>query len=462
MIRRIVPVLALLAASASLVIGQRQSTFPHQRHANLFPLCQSCHGGIATDDAATSFPDPGLCGRCHDGVRAVEVNWSGPSRLPSNLNFSHAVHAASSSAAGDNLDCAACHSSGPQRMAVTGPDPALCGSCHAHQSTEHFARGRDCAVCHVSLVDAQALSQARVEALPAPAWHRTPDFAGSGHEPTSAEDLVSCETCHARQTCTRCHMNEPGPVMALQPDDRVAALELGHAPEYPLPPSHRVDSWNWTHAAEARAGTESCANCHEQSSCTTCHNQATVAALPSLPADDPRGVRLNADEIRVHQPGWDRGHAVEGAVSESCGSCHQTDFCEQCHTAAATPSFHGPDFVARHAPDAYAQNGDCTSCHNPEVFCRACHSSLGMGSQGRLGVAFHTANPLWLVGHGTAARQGLEACTSCHTQSSCMQCHSSLGAWRINPHGPGFDPSRMSDANPLTCLLCHRTPTGRD
>jgi hypothetical protein len=41
-----------------------------------------------------------------------------------------------------------------------------------------------------------------------------------------------------------------------------------------------------------------------------------------------------------------------------------------------------------------------------------------------------------------------------------MQCHSALGSWRINPHGPGFNASRLGDANRITCLLCHRSGTG--
>ena len=54
-----------------------------------------------------------------------------------------------------------------------------------------------------------------------------------------------------------------------------------------------------------------------------------------------------------------------------------------------------------------------------------------------------------------AARQGLEGCAGCHTQSSCTQCHSARLGWRISPHGPGFDAERLRQANPLTCRLCH-------
>jgi len=67
---------------------------------------------------------------------------------------------------------------------------------------------------------------------------------------------------------------------------------------------------------------------------------------------------------------------------------------------------------------------------------------------------FHNAQPLWLLQHGRAARQDLNACATCHQQTYCMQCHSDLGA-RINPHGPGFDAARMASKNPRLCLMCH-------
>lgn len=74
---------------------------------------------------------------------------------------------------------------------------------------------------------------------------------------------------------------------------------------------------------------------------------------------------------------------------------------------------------------------------------------------------YHNARPLWLLEHGRAARQDLMACTTCHQQTYCMQCHSDLGS-RINPHGPGFDAARMSARNSQLCLACHfKNPLAR-
>jgi hypothetical protein len=82
---------------------------------------------------------------------------------------------------------------------------------------------------------------------------------------------------------------------------------------------------------------------------------------------------------------------------------------------------------------------------------------------GRLGTGFHDAEPLWLLRHGQAARQGLESCASCHEQNQCMQCHSTLGAFKVSPHGPDFDARRAQKRNAAICLACHITDplTGR-
>ncbi|HSR43481.1 MAG TPA: cytochrome c3 family protein, partial [Longimicrobiales bacterium] len=65
------------------------------------------------------------------------------------------------------------------------------------------------------------------------------------------------------------------------------------------------------------------------------------------------------------------------------------------------------------------------------------------------------AEPLWLLRHGQAARQSLESCASCHTQRQCLQCHSTFGAFQVNPHGADFDARRAWERNPGVCLACH-------
>lgn len=452
---RIAGLIVLLGATATWAVVPRQEGFPHLRHANFFPLCEGCHGGVTSGTEAEVYPSPQFCAACHDGNVQPTVQWSGPTREPSTLRFSHVDHTSSAQAAGETLECAACHGNGSEeRMDVRAADPDLCLTCHVASS--HLAQGRDCSFCHQALTATPELGVDQIAAFPKPAWHDEADFL-QRHAPQSASDRSSCATCHARQTCTRCHMDEELPaIAALEPDSRVAELTRGQAPQYPVPGSHASASWNWSHASEAREGLSSCANCHARSSCTMCHRESTVEALPVTDPADPRGVKLDERVTRVHRSGFLQVHGTEAVATESCSTCHATNFCEQCHEAAAAPVFHAPNFLAQHAPEAYANGSDCTSCHNPEVFCRACHTGTGLGSKGRLDVAFHTANPFWIVGHGVAARQGLEACASCHNQTTCLQCHSAVGGWRISPHGPDFEAKRLGDANQLMCVLCHR------
>ena len=99
---------------------------------------------------------------------------------------------------------------------------------------------------------------------------------------------------------------------------------------------------------------------------------------------------------------------------------------------------------------------DCTACHSTEVFCRTCHTNLGVGATGQRGTgAYHDAQPDWLLGHGKAARQGLAECTTCHQQTSCLRCHSAKFGLRISPHGQDFDPKRVADRSTMSCGHCH-------
>jgi hypothetical protein len=118
-------------------------------------------------------------------------------------------------------------------------------------------------------------------------------------------------------------------------------------------------------------------------------------------------------------------------------------------------AYHPADFALRHSSMAYGRRMECSNCHEPRAFCADCHRQLGMQATGRLGPGFHDAEPLWLLRHGQAARQGLESCASCHRQNDCRQCHSELGAFQISPHGPDFDARRAQKRNAAACFLCH-------
>lgn len=402
-------------------------------------------------------------------------------------------------------------------MAVAEARPEPCVACHGHQAPAHLAEASPCGTCHLPVARAVALTPAQIVGFPRPQSHDDPAFI-TNHGPDAAAAQATCAVCHARESCARCHVNaaDVPQIAALDPDPRVAQLVANLAPSYPPPSSHSAPDWSYAHGGDARARIAGCANCHTQPGCRACHTgdlgAKTIARLPaggpgalgvqlrghddrapaipvigsphvttrdgdvmlqgaprSWPASAHDTVRLvtrdttrrvargdTATRVRVHPPGFDRTHGpAAGAGQLACSGCHETkQFCSSCHDGESKRRYHPPNFVARHPADAYSRQTECSACHSREGFCGACHQRAGLQSEGRLDVAYHTAQPLWLIQHSRAARQGLETCTTCHVQRDCMQCHSTIG-WSVNPHGPGFDPRRMANRNAQTCRACH-------
>lgn len=481
--------------------------FPHAAHAKLFPTCIGCHAGIGTGDSATMFPPAASCAACHNGRDVKPIEWNYPSARPTNLRFDHATHARLSDSAGTRLGCQACHGTGasPQVMAVVRARPETCIACHAHPAPAHLAAGSPCATCHLPLARAVALSESTIAAFPKPPSHAAPDFMTS-HGSLARQSIATCATCHARESCARCHVNAATlqPIVQLASDARVAHLVRSKPAAYPVPASHRREDFAATHGTLARANVESCASCHAQPSCRVCHTgplgARTIEALPRAepghapgvqlrppsatsppawqsggvaarpivltalvipPIDTPPPSRVPAETasvrvVRVHPSDFVRAHGAYASSGRlNCAGCHQERFCSSCHQGAGARRYHTVDFVARHASEAYARETKCASCHNTEVFCRSCHRDVGIGaaSRRRSGAA-HAGQPLWLLQHGEAARRGMQNCASCHQQTDCLQCHSTIGG-RVNPHGPDFDARKMQQRNPSLCAVCH-------
>jgi hypothetical protein len=84
-------------------------------------------------------------------------------------------------------------------MQVTRAAPESCQGCHTHRATAHLADDNRCAVCHVPLTAAPAISAERVAALPQPPSHERGDFV-STHEPVTDLASASCAVCHARES----------------------------------------------------------------------------------------------------------------------------------------------------------------------------------------------------------------------------------------------------------------------
>jgi len=288
-LRCVAVLMALTSLSAASLAAQDGDRFNHETHRRLFPLCAGCHSAMAPGAGTDLYPAAQVCARCHDGEQVRQVQWTGPQRRASNLTYDHLSHAAatdrgpSGSAA---TECVTCHRVPDRRgvEVVRRPSPQTCMNCHEHEAAGHLSPSRDCSVCHLTLTAAEDLAPAQIQDFPQPSTHREPDFLRT-HGPVELSDRTACQTCHARESCTRCHLNgaELSDIQRLDPDPRVAGLLSDKAPEYPVPGSHDPGDWPRLHGDGASTASAGCGNCHVQASCQACHRDGSLTAIAALP-----------------------------------------------------------------------------------------------------------------------------------------------------------------------------------
>ncbi len=289
-------------------------------------------------------------------------------------------------------------------------------------------------------------------------------------------DMSTCAECHESAVgvtvfteltadCRKCHT-------------RLKAGERPHRGEYPRPnirfshKAHKILGCASCHQGAHRRQQDSpgrdvvemkaCYRCHERESgassrCRTCH----------LIHPDGRMITNFGDAV-LTPPGWLKGpshgedwvgrHApTAGADSDFCSSCHREKFCQDCHTGRLRPRIvHPGDWLSSHGVSTRMGNPRCAGCHKSQSFCLTCHRRAGVApdSPSRAGPSsagsFHkNQSPAKIC---RRARYDIAACVSCHSESSCIQCHAV-----INPHPAGFakrcKPLVMK--NQRACVKCH-------
>lgn len=438
--------------------------FDHAVHAGLFPTCTGCHAGAA-QLGDEMFPPVASCDTCHDGEDLETVDWQGATAEASMLVFDHDVHAGAVVEAEESAVCGSCHAEASEASPAVGPRFEGCTSCHAHEVQDHTGDA-PCVTCHTALATVPALSRVSAD-FTRPADHDAPGFLAELHGDEGLFDEARCATCHTADRCASCHVDA-----GLQQITGLGAWPASTPlppweNTYPVPTSHEAVGFEEAHWFQGSTASD-CSTCHTRDDCTTCHTPPldrwdAVGSLTARSAARASGAELERTSPAGHlTPGFGVHHEVEAEVStNACATCHTEDSCVACHEGVRTPVYHEPGYEAGHAADAASRFMDCSACHDSVVFCRTCHAEAGIMDQS-VGAAYHDAEPLWLIRHGQAARQTLEGCVSCHEQRDCTRCHSSVGAFRVSPHGPGFDAALAQDKNPRACTLCHLTdPIGR-
>ncbi len=474
--RVLVPLLVLAVGTAWGWNVRLRDSFDHQKHAELFPTCTTCHQGAA-ETGLSMWPSAEGCATCHDGTVQDSVDWRPrDTPTPTNLQFDHAVHRDAQSTPPANrtavTSCTNCHTPTDSTwMTVRRTISTQCLDCHTITGEHLAAPDSACATCHVPLAHAPTLTTERIAGFASPPSHAQPSFLGRGpgsHGQQAARAVgetgvsASCATCHAQNFCLNCHVDAPEQptIQALAPDPRSLAIEATLV----APASHGRNSWAERHGREAERTATSCATCHTQESCLTCHVPPAAAAIQSQHRVGPgraEGARTERVAPVTHTDRWVEGHGpIATASPTSCLTCHVRNDCLSCHRPDATrqAGFHPSDYLTRHPIQAYQRESTCADCHNTGQFCASCHRQAGLVATGALGTAsYHDGKRFFIAGHGQAARQSLETCVGCHVERDCLTCHSAVGGRRFNPHGPGFDPERLRRKNPEMCVACHGT-----
>jgi hypothetical protein len=346
-------------------------------------------------------------------------------RLP--LRFSHAQHVGALA-----MTCTQCHDRAtPSRSATDRliPGEAACRACHAIDRARPDGTGGGpasaCVACHPGHVPGTPV--ARIS-IPTP-------------------HLKFSHAAHATTPCQHCHGD-------------LAAEGVGLATRDHLP---RM---------------ETCLGCHDgataDATCTTCH-LATPGGRVRTELPDGRLVpAMGGVAGTPHDADFRTQHArAAQQEARACASCHEERFCADCHLGTVKPmDFHPGDYVTLHAVEARRGVPDCAACHTTQRFCVGCHERSGVGVRADSGFSrsgaigrFHP--PGWATlgsrgpdHHANEAQKNLKACTSCHREDFCRECHSAepmrLG---ISPHGPGWRTSgrcrALAAKNQRMCLRCH-------
>ncbi|HSK18195.1 MAG TPA: hypothetical protein VK912_03595 [Longimicrobiales bacterium] len=400
------------------------------------PRCLACHEHQATDH----FVDAD-CATCHIPLAEAPFDRARLVALPEPVDHDLEDFLAESHGGMANADitrCAVCHTR------------ERCESCHVD------AAGVD-AIARLPVAQgmvAQSLPEFEAR-YPVPASHLTRGFL---EDHGANATVASCATCHTQEDCASCHLPPEQPAVVTGLMSRADVRAPGVQVMRRAPVSHQAPLFEIDHGNVAAASGASCSACHTRTFCADCHNAASGGTALSGTGASPhagtfdvhantRAPLTGAEPLAAQADNAGRAPARQAAA----GDTRRGDM---------PGAFHPANFMARHSAEAYGRRLECSNCHDSRLFCADCHESAGMSpgaTTGRLGPGFHDAEPLWLLRHGQAARQALESCTSCHTQPECMQCHSVLGAFKVNPHGPGFDARRAQKRNAAICLVCHIT-----
>ncbi|MFO0750038.1 MAG: cytochrome c3 family protein [Myxococcota bacterium] len=295
----------------------------------------------------------------------------------------------------------------------------------------------------------------------------------------------SCDTCHPGFT----------PQWLPGADFSDTHQVVIHPPATVIPEPHL----KFNHKVHIDKGVQ-CATCHQgldkvtiatrenslpiMGTCLTCHDGKQAASqCKTCHITDPGGridTKLASGDLEpagwyymdAHDDNWLKSHRSVAVLGDGkCEACHTEKECIDCHNGVKKPlRIHPNDWISQHATVARKNEPSCTSCHRSQTFCVDCHQATKVvyedPNRPPERVSFHPDG--WNDSNGVRgpnhhsfqAQRNIRACASCHTEATCIACHSALpGSTGISPHPPGWTGSRdcvrMRDKNERVCYKCH-------
>jgi len=239
--------------------------------------------------------------------------------------------------------------------------------------------------------------------------------------------------------------------------------------------------------------TADCVGCHakphDSHDCATCHGEPHVRASAELAREhlrfghDKHMARVKGDCVRCHSEVAVAAPVALRPTMATCFGCHEHQDqwnvrdCDACHedlqdehTLPSSHLVHDSDFVREHGVRAASSRDLCASCHS-ERSCAACHGQNVPALPARLAFDETRLSGLHRAGfksrHSEEARAQPGLCSSCHSESSCIQCHAAShvgsGTTTRNPHPPGWvsagragnEHGIQARIDPMSCASCH-------
>ncbi len=213
---------------------------------------------------------------------------------------------------------------------------------------------------------------------------------------------------------------------------------------------------------------QTCRGCHEHDSdyrdgrCTRCHTD--LSRYPLKPVAD-----------FSHEGNFVKEHPrAARASSETCALCHDQTFCADCHAATTHPRveikfpekvdsdfIHRDDFLGHHQLDAQSDPAMCKRCHS-DSFCVTCHQAQNLVPGAPNPLDPHPLGWSWPSSpnfHGPEARRDISRCAACHDQGPatiCINCHK-VGGIGGDPHPSGWADRHPQQeiAHNSMCTYCH-------